>query len=189
MEWFNGAIAIWSACMQARKDWMKENPPAPDKNGKSKKQWYPRTYNPFQFKPVTKDGNHECKLMYQPRKNGNSTDLPITSELRTRRDAFEKKIVHFAPELMAIVYALDNACYPIRRTDIRVRIARHEFHFIDRYWGECNGMPMPTKNPRKARLAQPDALATKLPNFEAANQSDEPVGEKRERRLSRQREF
>jgi hypothetical protein len=190
MDWFNGAIAIWTACMLERKAWMKEHPPAADKNGKSKKPWYPRVFNPFQFKPVTQHGNHECKLMFQKKKNGRSTDMPIAkSSLTTRKDGFDKKIVKYATELMAIVLALDVACCPIRRLDRRIRILKHENLFIDKDLAKHNGISMPAKTPRTGQLANPNAIATQLPNIEAADHSDEPVVDKRDRRVSRQREF
>jgi len=145
MKWFKDAIAIWTECMRARKAWMKEQLPPPD-SGKGKKQYYPRTYNPFQFKPVNKDGDHECKLMLQPRRNGGSYDLPITKATYTTKKRRYEKFVRFAPELRAIVLALDEACIPIRRTDRLIRKLRHAELTLSHYWRRYNGLMPAARN-------------------------------------------
>jgi len=188
MDWFVGAYATWQAAMKEKIRQMKLNPPPPGKHGEAKKLYYPSSYNPMRFKPVNSKGNHECTLMVQPKLKGKCHDIPITWQLFRSNRARIEKVLKFAPELKAIVLALDDACIPIRKTDRWLRKLRHGELMLSKYWREYNGGSTPTRSSRTEQSHEASSVVQLVSNVEAASQLA-PTEKKRERRLSRQREF
>jgi len=187
--WYTKHYTAWGAAMKGRVRQMKQHPPLSDRHGKSPKQYYPKTYNPLLFQPVNNKGNYECTFLYRKSPKAPIKRIPITWKFfKTSRTKLES-LLKYSPELKAIIYALDDACVPLRRLDRLLRERRHVDMKINKLLRQHNGSSMLAGSSRTEQSHKPGSIVELQSDGEAAFQPPAPMGERRERRLSRQREF